>query len=128
MKPGELIEESRQLYEAATGRSARVSTSLEEVVGCLLGGGTRIPLEVPWDEERGSERVQRHQVVLLQVDLEAGRLHFFNPAATEVPPGTDLGGVGQGPSRRAERPGRESMELALLADFFARGEAFALLR
>jgi hypothetical protein len=128
MKPGELIEELRQALEVMDSRSFTVSSSLTDVMGALVGQDNRVPLELPWDEEVLGEKLTRHQVILVGLDDEGGRICFFNPAAAAgLRAGTHLGGPGQGPPRRVEHDNVQSMDLAEFARFFAEGHAYALL-
>ncbi len=129
MKPGELIEEMKQALSFVTGEGYLVTSRLEEVIGRMAAGETDIPLELPWEEVHAGQRVTRHQVMLLALDAEAGRDSFFTSRADhERAPGTHLGGPMDGPARRTEGGGVESMAFEDFARFFAEGHAYALLR
>ena len=86
-------------------------------------------VELPWDEDVGGERLERHQIVLHSLTDDQSRIRFYNPAAPHgLAAGTELGAEPhQGPPRRVDDEGLQSMELASLARFFAEGKARALI-
>jgi hypothetical protein len=128
-RPGDLIERTRQMYEMVIGQAPELTTDFATAFAALVEGTADIVVELPWDEDRGGEMVERHQIVLSALSDDQSRVLFYNPAAAHGrAPGTELGaGAHQGPPRRVEEDGLESMDLASLARYFAEGKAHALI-
>ena len=113
------IEQAKRLYEAVMGRPTHLSASVDEVLAALERGEKQLLVEVPWGEVRDGETHERHQLILTR--LEAGRVYFVNALHATAPVGTTLEGREQGPQRRVEGLGEESMELDRFKALFARG-------
>lgn len=128
-RPGDLIERTRQMYQAVMGETPQLTTDFATAFEALVEGAADIVVELPWDEDRQGERLERHQIVLHSMSNEQTRVCFYNPAAPHgLETGTELGTAPhQGPPRRVEGEGLQSMDLPLLARYFAEGKAQALI-
>lgn len=128
-RPGDLIERTRQMYQAVMGETPQLTSDFATAFGALVEGAADIVVELPWDEDVGGERLERHQIVLHSLTDDQSRIRFYNPAAPHgLAAGTELGAEPhQGPPRRVDDEGLQSMELASLARFFAEGRARALI-
>lgn len=113
------IEQSALLYEALTNQPVAISSTFEEVLALLRAQQPDILVEVSWKERRDREYHDRHQLILTR--LEGDRIFFINALKTTKPAGTMIGGPEQGPLRRLEASGEESMETALFMTLFALG-------
>lgn len=128
-RPGDLIERTRKMYQLVLGQTPQLTTDFAIAFGALVEGTADIVVELPWQEVQGGETVERHQIVLHSLSDDQGRILFYNPAA---PPGLTAGmelGLAplQGPPRRVEEEGLQSMELSSMARFFAEGRAQAMI-
>ncbi|NDD27359.1 MAG: hypothetical protein EB084_03735 [Proteobacteria bacterium] len=128
-RPGDLIERTRQMYQTVLGASPELTDDFSAAFAALVDGSADIVVEIPWDERWGEEMLDRHQVVLHGLSDDQTRLTFYNPAAPHgLEAGTEIGGrPGEGPPRRVEAEGMQSMELSLMARWFAEGKAQALI-
>lgn len=128
-RPGDLIERTRQMYQTVMGQSPELTTDFATAFGALVEGTADIVVELPWDEDQNGERVDRHQIVLHSLSEDQSRINFYNPAAEHgLAEGSELGtSPHQGPPRRVEEDGLQSMDLSALARFFAEGKAHALI-
>lgn len=113
------IEQAQALWKALTNENTHISPSAEELVIELRAGRAPILVELPWGEVRGTERFERHQIVLSHVDER--RVYFNNGLKTDLPPGSVIEGPESGPERRVEPNGEESMDLVRFVALFARG-------
>ncbi len=128
-RPGDLIERTRKLYEVVMGQSPELTADFSLAFAALLEGLPDIVVELPWNETRPNEQLERHQIVLHSLGQNQERVLFYVPnASPDLVPGTEIGGQpGQGPARRVEADGLQSMALTDLARFFAEGRAHALI-
>ena len=113
------LEQAARLYTALTNEPMRISTSYDEIVKALQSGVKSVPVEIPWKERRGSDYHERHQVIVTHI--ADGRVYFINALKTAKPPGTTVGGVDQGPLRRLEPSGEESIETPMFLTLFMSG-------
>jgi hypothetical protein len=98
--------QTRRLAQDFLGRELQQLSSIEQVVEAV--GRSQVILLFP-----------EHQLVA--TESLGDRLVFFNPAATDSPPGTPLP-AGQLPERRVEEePGEESASLGSLAGWLSDG-------
>lgn len=128
-RPGDLIARTTKMYREVLGEEPRLVEDFGPALEALLGGVREVIVELPWQERRLGADVERHQIVLRELSEDNSRVVFYNPAARrDVAPGADLGSAEkEGPPRRAEASGLESMEVNALARFFAEGRALALI-
>ncbi|MBM3461989.1 MAG: hypothetical protein FJX76_07805 [Armatimonadetes bacterium] len=128
-RAGDLISRTSVMYREVLGMEPTLVTDFAPAFQALVDGSGEIIVELPWKERRGQEIVERHQIVLRALTEENARVIFYNPAARrEFDAGKDFGGTeNEGPPRRAEGGGLESMELSALARHFAEGTAMALI-
>jgi hypothetical protein len=128
-KPGDLISRTQAMYRDVLGEEPRIVSDFAPAFQALVDGVTEIIVELPWDETQGGVRVERHQIVLRRLDDDNARVIYYNPAARrDVEVGQSIGGKsGEGPFRRAETAGLESMPLTEIARTFAEGTAIALI-
>jgi hypothetical protein len=127
-RPGDIIGETQRLYRELFGQEAQLVNDFGMAFQALVEGVNDIVVELPWEEDQFGEKVSRHQIVLKQLLDDNTRVQFFNPAARNAAPGTELGNQpDEGPKRRVEATGVESMELSQLARYFAEGKAMALV-
>jgi hypothetical protein len=129
LKAGDLISRTQAMYRDMLGEEPIIANDFAPAFQALIEGVTEIIVELPWDETQGGVSVERHQIVLRRLDDDNTRVIFYNPAARrDVEPGQAIGGqAGQGPARRAESAGLESMPLTELVRSFAEGTAIALI-
>lgn len=128
-RPGDLIERTQEMYQAVMGETPQLTSDFATAFDALVEGAADIVVELPWDEDVGDETLERHQIVLHSLSDDQSRIRFYNPAAPHgLPVGTELGTEPhQGPHRRVEDDGLQSMALANLARVFAEGKARALI-
>lgn len=113
------LQEAQRLYGALTNQPTRLTGSPHDVLAALRAGEENVLVELPWNEVRAGETHERHQLVLRRVEGE--RVYFINALKTPGAPGTELGGPEQGPLRRIEEAGEESMPLANFVTLFVGG-------
>lgn len=120
------IQKTKMLYEALIGEAARLGATVDEVLAAL-GTGQHPIVEVPWGERVRGEIVDHHQLVLTR--LEDQRICFANslPNAHDAAAGAELGGAEQGPPRRMEASGEQSMSEEQFRQLMAQPGAEALL-
>lgn len=129
MRSGDLISRTRHIYREVMGEEPSLVEDFAPALQALVDGVTEVIVEIPWTETRGEESVERHQIVLRRLSEDGSRVVYYNPASRrDAAPGTSLGGGPQdGPPRRAEGEGMESMEVTALARWFGEGRAMALI-
>lgn len=117
------------MYQTVMGTTPELTTDFAVAFGALVEGTADIVVELPWSETLAGEPMERHQIVLHSLSDDQTRVLFYNPAAPHgLTVGTLLGsGPDEGPPRRVEDDGLQSMDLADLTRFFAEGKAHALI-
>ncbi|MGE0487982.1 MAG: hypothetical protein AB7S38_02075 [Vulcanimicrobiota bacterium] len=115
----QLIEELKALHEGVLGQPLVEEREPERVLARLRAGESDFPLALRWDD-------QPHSVVV--ESLRSERVFFFNPMqAEDVQPGTLLGGTRDGPRRRSEEDGLESVAVEDFRALFSQRQAVCLV-
>lgn len=102
------IETTRRMYEAVSGLPTAMETRMQVVLFTVIDGRGPVAAELPWQEGPDGTVAGWRQVIL--TDVRDKRVYFLNSVPSGAPAGTQLGGPGQGPVRRAEADGKESMD------------------
>lgn len=109
------IINTKRIYEKLSGVKTYLEDRLDVPLCLLADGHGPIAAELPWQEGPDGTVAAWRQLTLSAV--RDGRVYFTNSVPSSAPVGTQLGGPGEGPARRVEAGGKESME----------GQAFASL-
>lgn len=120
------IEQTKVIYEAVLDTPTRLSHTADEVLDALTQDRHPV-VEIPWGERIGDELYEHHQIVLTRLQDE--RVYFANslPNAQEVAAGAVLGGPEQGPERRMEGSGEQSMTVVLFRELLSHPDSSALI-
>lgn len=121
-------QELHILHEAIFGKKLEETSDPDEIIDLLNGGKSDIIMGLYWDEDREEEYHEMHKIVLQKI--EGDRVIFYNPL--RPPKGTQIGeviggGEGEGPKRKIEATGVESISLEDFIKFFDEREGVCFL-
>lgn len=93
--------------------------SPDAVKEALLGGRGPLVAKLPWRQQEGALAFDMHDLSLTA--WEDGRVRFLNSLPHDGATGLELGGPGEGPMRRLEALGEESMDEKTFSALMALG-------
>lgn len=114
------MEHTKLLYEKIRDEKAMITSDFKLLITRLNDSEKGIIVEIPWKEDINGRFYEKNQIVLIK--MHNHRIYFSNPIPKQ---GIDLAEVGgnpkEGPRRKIEFDGKESIDIDTFEILFADG-------